>query len=152
MKSMGWILSVLVAVGVLAPAPSAVAQSSKNHGGDIISEIAPLKRYRPDIQPRTFSYAKGELIFTPTEEETLKSVALRLRGTKDRVQLVSHAGDAEISRHEAVKMAYKRAMIIRNFLVRHGVDAKQVDVEALGAPKDGGPTDQVVMTALPAKF
>lgn len=114
-------------------------------------EIAPLKRIIPPVRHERILYAPGDFSISVGTAERLSQIAMRLRGTRDRISIVAHsrsrsgpgAGDAQISTHEAVKLSFKRAMLVRLYLIEEGVSPDQIDLEALPQADDGGPPDRV---------
>lgn len=110
-------------------------------------EIAPLKRITPPVRHELIVYAPGDFSIGVGTAERLAQMAMRLRGTRDRISIVAHsgggAGDAQISTHEAVKLSFKRAMLVRLYLIEEGVSPDQIDLEALPQARDGGPPDRV---------
>lgn len=110
-------------------------------------EIAPLKRITPPVRHELIIYAPGDFSIGVGTAERLAQMAMRLRGTRDRISIVAHsgggAGDAQISTHEAVKLSFKRAMLVRLYLIEEGVSPDQIDLAALPQASDGGPPDRV---------
>ncbi len=110
-------------------------------------EIAPLKRVIPPVRHERILYAPGDFSISVGTAERLSQIAMRLRGTRDRISIVAHSGalsgDAQISTHEAVKLSFKRAMLVRLYLIEEGVSPDQIDLEALPQADDGGPPDRV---------
>lgn len=110
-------------------------------------EIAPLKRITPPVRHELIVYAPGDFSISVGTAERLRQMAMRLRGTRDRISIVAHsgsgAGNAQISTHEAVKLSFKRAMLVRLYLIEEGVSPDQIDLEALPQANDDGPPDRV---------
>ncbi len=114
-------------------------------------EIAPLKRITPPVRHELIVYAPGDFSIGVGTAERLAQMAMRLRGTRDRISIVAHsgggagsgAGNAQISTHEAVKLSFKRAMLVRLYLIEEGVSPDQIDLAALPQARDGGPPDRV---------
>jgi len=106
-------------------------------------EIAPLDRFTPEIKPLRIEYEPGEYALSTDSAKELAKLAIRLRGTDDQIEIVAHSGDAQLSTHEAVKLSFKRAMLIRTFLLDEGVMPEQIHLQAQAQPDDGGPTDRV---------
>lgn len=110
-------------------------------------EIAPLKRITPPVRYELIVYAPGDFSISVGTAERLAQMAMRLRGTRDRISIVAHsssgAGNAQISTHEAVKLSFKRAMLVRLYLIEEGVSPDQIDLEALPQANDDGPPDRV---------
>lgn len=110
-------------------------------------EIAPLKRITPPVRHELILYAPGDFSISVATAERLDQMAMRLRGTRDRISIIAHsgslAGNAQISTHEAVKLSFKRAMLVRLYLIEEGVSPDQIDLQALPRANDGGPEDRV---------
>lgn len=110
-------------------------------------EIAPLKRITPPVRHELIIYAPGDFSISVGTAGRLAQMAMRLRGTRDRISIIAHsggaAGDAQISTHEAVKLSFKRAMLVRLYLIEEGVSPDQIDLEALPRATDDGPPDRV---------
>ncbi|MCH8862493.1 MAG: OmpA family protein [Proteobacteria bacterium] len=110
-------------------------------------EIAPLKRITPPVRHELIIYAPGDFSISVGTAGRLAQMAMRLRGTRDRISIIAHSGtgpgDAQISTHEAVKLSFKRAMLVRLYLIEEGVSPDQIDLEALPRATDDGPPDRV---------
>lgn len=107
------------------------------------TEIAPLNRFTPEIRPFRIEYDADAFALSTDSAEELASLAIRLRGTNDQIEIIAHSGDAQLSTHEAVKLSFKRAMLIRTFLLEEGVTPEQIHLRALAQAEDGGPADRV---------
>ncbi len=108
-------------------------------------EVAPLEIIRPPISPLRFVYPQNYIAFTVQEGEALSKLALRLIGTEDRILITAYAGgdNAASSNNDAVKLSFRRALIVRGFLIEEGVLPEQIDLKALGVAGDGGPEERV---------
>ncbi len=130
--------------GAAAPEGSAAAATPARIASP---EIAPLKRITPPVRYELIVYAPGDFSISVGTAERLAQMAMRLRGTRDRISIVAHsssgAGNAQISTHEAVKLSFKRAMLVRLYLIEEGVSPDQIDLEALPQASDDGPPDRV---------
>ena len=148
------------AAGNLAPLPSGSVTATTLPGAaaaaQIVSpEIAPLKRIIPPVRHELIIYTPGDFSIDVATAERLDQMAMRLRGTRDRISIVAHsssgpgpgADGAQISTHEAVKLSFKRAMLVRLYLIDEGVSPDQIDLEALPQADDGGPRDRVEISA-----
>lgn len=133
---------------IVPAAPLATAVGGASTPAEIFSpEIAPLKRIIPPVRYELIVYTPGDFSISVATAGRLDQMAMRLRGTRDRISIVAHSaggpGDAQISTHEAVKLSFKRAMLVRLYLIEEGVSPDQIDLEALPQANDDGPTDRV---------
>jgi|GEM_PF-3191801 len=110
-------------------------------------EIAPLDRFQPAIQPFTIVYAPDQIEFDDTVRAKLRMLARRLDGNQDGIKIIVHSGAAQIPTNEAVTLSLRRALEIRNYLVKLGVTPAQIDAEALAQAEDSGPKDRAVISA-----
>jgi len=76
-------------------------------------------------------------------EDLLAQVAASLRGTDIRVQLRAFGGGIAERSHTARRLALRRALSVRNYLMEQGVDQERITVRAMGGATDGGPSDRV---------
>ena len=104
-------------------------------------EIAPLQRFVPPFRPRRFTYEGDEFALTVARAAELDKIALRLRTSGEVLEILAYAaettgadtGAAKLSTHDAVKLAFKRGMIVRLYLLDEGVRADQITLRALPA-------------------
>ncbi len=73
----------------------------------------------------------------------LNNVAAGLRNTSGRIQLLAYGGSTAERSHTARRLALRRALAVRNYLMQHGVEQEQISVRALGGATDGGPPNRV---------
>ena len=130
------------------PAPSPQEETAAEESSGTY-EVAPLEIFHPPIQPLSFIYPRPYLAFTTEEGEVLKKLALRLMGTGDRILITSYAGDGGEPGNDAVRRSFRRALIVRGFLIEEGVSPDQINLEALGAAADDGPAERVEITPIP---
>jgi outer membrane protein OmpA-like peptidoglycan-associated protein len=76
-------------------------------------------------------------------EDALDRLAASLRGNDERVQLRAFGGDIADRTHTARRLALRRALAVRNYLMDHGIDQERITVRAMGGALDGGPSDRV---------
>ena len=67
----------------------------------------------------------------------------RRRPDQRRIQLLAYGGEKGDKGSDARRLSLKRALAIRQVLIEDGVDARRIDVRAMGGADDGGPTDRV---------
>lgn len=106
-------------------------------------EVAPLDRFTPDIKPIRITYSPKEFGLRVEIAEELSKLAMRLRGTSDEITIIAHSGDAQLSTHDAVRLSFQRAILIRTLLLEEGVTADQIHLRALPQAEDDGPQDRV---------
>ena len=76
-------------------------------------------------------------------EDMLDQVAASLRGNAVRIQLRAFGGGVAERTHTARRLALRRALSVRNYLMDQGIDQERITVRAMGGSSDSGPTDRV---------
>jgi outer membrane protein OmpA-like peptidoglycan-associated protein len=68
-------------------------------------------------------------------------------GEAPRLELIAHAGAGEAD--HALRVSLSRALVVRSYLVEHGIHSSRLDARALGnRSDDGGPGDRVDIVML----
>ncbi len=80
---------------------------------------------------------------TGDSEEALDRLAVSLRGNDERIQLRAFGGDVADRTHVARRLALRRALSVRNYLMDRGISQDRITVRAMGGALDGGPSDRV---------
>ena len=62
---------------------------------------------------------------------------------RQRVQLMAYAEGSEDTASQARRLSLSRALVVRTYLIDHGIRSTRMDVRALGATADQGPLDRV---------
>jgi len=78
-----------------------------------------------------------------SSEDALDRLAASLSRNNERIQLRAFGGDSMERTHAARRLALRRALAVRNYLMEHGIDQERITVRAMGGAADGGPTDRV---------
>lgn len=76
-------------------------------------------------------------------EDMLDRVAATLRSNTDRIQLRAFGGNIADRSHGSRRLALRRALSVRNYLMAQGISQERITVRALGGATDGGPSDRV---------
>jgi len=76
-------------------------------------------------------------------EDALDRLAAALSRNDARIQLRAFGGDSVERTHAARRLALRRALAVRNYLMEHGIDQERINVRAMGGAADGGPSDRV---------
>ena len=128
-KSLALCIFLVLAMGV----------SSLAHAQDypLIPEITPVDRFTPDIEAFQILYAPHMIVLTSEASQRLDRLAVRLKGTRDKISIIAYSGDAQLLTHEAVKLSFKRALLIRILLLDQGVEPEQIELRALSHATDG---------------
>jgi len=112
--------------------------SSYGDTGAVTGAVVPLADFRSVILfDRLGSGLSGDA------EEMLDRLAASLRGGDDRIQLRAFGGSAVDRTHAARRLALRRALSVRNYLMDQGIDQQRITVRAMGGATDGGPSDRV---------
>lgn len=109
-------------------------------------------------------YARGSLIISPSAEETLHSWTESFLTPQSRVEILSYSGTVThgleasssnpgndlmtYSLHEAIRTAFKRAIVVRDILIKQGIASDNITVRALGPAGDGGAPERIDVIAL----
>ena len=73
----------------------------------------------------------------------LQKLAATISANNQRIQLKAFASGASKRASAARRESLSRALAVRSYLIENGVRSTGIDVRALGAPNDGGPSDRV---------
>jgi outer membrane protein OmpA-like peptidoglycan-associated protein len=76
-------------------------------------------------------------------QQQLQQMAAALAANNQRIQLKAFAGGTSNRPSAARRTSLSRALAIRSYLIENGVRSTRIDVRALGAPSDNGPSDRV---------
>lgn len=76
-------------------------------------------------------------------EDVLDQLAASLQGSDQRIQLRAFGGNIADRTHAARRLALRRALSVRNYLMSRGIDQERITVRAMGGATDGGPSDRV---------
>jgi outer membrane protein OmpA-like peptidoglycan-associated protein len=77
----------------------------------------------------------------------LDRLAREFSNAQQRILLRAFAGTAGDESHEAHRVALKRGLAVRRYLISRGVSSKLIDVTAVGGATDGGPLNRVDVMA-----
>ncbi|MFZ1992254.1 MAG: hypothetical protein WAW96_21070 [Alphaproteobacteria bacterium] len=77
----------------------------------------------------------------------LDRLAHQIGVQQQRILLRAFGGMRGDDSHEAHRMALKRGLAIRRYLIARGVSSSLIDVTAVGGANDGGPLDRVDVVA-----
>ncbi len=110
-------------------------------------EVAPLLKFRPAFKPLLITYRPGESLLKEDAALALRNLALRLAATLEKISIVAHSGDAQISTEEAVRISFQRAMLVRNYLMSQGIAVERIELEALPQAGSGHP-DRVEISVI----
>ncbi len=90
-------------------------------------------------------FAKADTSLTPDGRALLDRIAATLAANdKLRLELVAHASGDPDDPVMARRVALQRAIVLRTYLIEHGVQSVRMDVRALGDKDAGdGPLDRV---------
>ncbi|MSP82998.1 MAG: hypothetical protein EXQ94_08710 [Alphaproteobacteria bacterium] len=98
----------------------------------------------------TLGFAAKESALRPDAIRALDAVVAAMSADVGaRIQLVAFAGGTGSSASAARRLSLSRALAVRAYLIERGVRSTRMDVRALGAKPDGGPTERVDVVALP---
>ncbi|MCX8230493.1 MAG: OmpA family protein [Alphaproteobacteria bacterium] len=76
-------------------------------------------------------------------QQQLQQMAAALAANNQRIQLKAFASGTSDRPSAARRESLSRALAVRSYLIENGVRSTRIDVRALGAPNDGGPSDRV---------
>lgn len=112
-------------------------------------------------------YARGNLVISPSAKETLDDWAANFLKADSKVEILSYSGTTApawvkdksaaegqsndimtYSLHEAIRTAFKRALVVRDILVARGVPEGNITVRAIGPTGDQGPAERIDVIAL----
>lgn len=124
-----------------------------------IGEEAPARGERLQIL-----YARGSLVISPSAQETLVDWSASFLAPGSKVEILSYSGTVTpglrasssnpgndlmtYSLHEAIRTAFKRAIVVRDILVEQGINPDDITLRALGPASDGGAPERIDVVAL----
>jgi len=76
-------------------------------------------------------------------QQQLQQMAAAFAANNERIQLKAFASAKSDRPSTARRVSLSRALAVRSYLIENGVRSTRIDVRALGAPSDGGPSDRV---------
>jgi len=80
--------------------------------------------------------------------EQLEKLASALNGNSRRLELRSYAGSPDRAASDNRRLALKRALSVRSYLMERRIDAMRVDLHAIGSAPDDGPPERVDVVLL----
>ncbi len=118
-----------------------VASKSRNK----VKKIRSASSFNSDNREKLAIIFRDEKVqLTNTEQEKLDTVAIKLLNEPDqRVQLVAYATTASENAGAARRLSLRRALEIRNILIKKGVSATTMSVRALGDRVKSDPHNRV---------
>lgn len=134
-------------------------------------EARNLEAARPEVgagDALQILYARGNLVISPSAKETLDDWAASFLKPDSKVEILSYSGTSApawakgrntaagapqddimtYSLHDAIRTAFKRALVVRDILIAHGVAETNITVRALGPASDRGPAERIDVVAL----
>jgi len=117
----------------VAPAPAANRQTAALPPASLPAEGQALRLLFEGSTTQLDSAAKQQL----------QQMAAALAANNQRIQLKAFASGTSDRPSAARRESLSRALAVRAHLIESGVRSTRIDVRALGAPSDGGPSDRV---------
>ncbi len=98
---------------------------------------------------RAIAFGAGQASLASAGEATLKAAAQALTANAAlRVELKAYATGDKDNESRARRLSLSRALAVRSFLIKEGVQATRIDVRALGSQVPSGPADRVDVTLI----
>jgi outer membrane protein OmpA-like peptidoglycan-associated protein len=98
---------------------------------------------------RMIAFPAGATTVPSGAESTLKAAALALKGNQGlRVQLKAYAASGKDGESRARRLSLTRALGVRSFLIKQGVEPTRIDVRALGSKVPSGSADRVDLSVV----
>lgn len=103
-------------------------------------------------------YGRGDLIISPSAKDVLVEWIKSFVKPASRVEILSYSGARNpawdvpgndpgdlktLTLHEAIRTAFKRALVVRDILTENGIADDGIVVRALGPVNDGGPPERI---------
>lgn len=103
-------------------------------------------------------YGRGDLIISPSAKDILVEWTKSFLNPTSRVEILSYSGARNpawdvpgndpgdlktLTLHEAIRTAFKRALVVRDILTENGITDDGIVVRALGPVSDGGPPERI---------
>lgn len=146
---MGRAVAIAFLAVAAAATPAGAQQGAVPHPSE---QIAPLESFLLPIEPMSFAYEDPERWrLTRAEAIRLERLAVRLRGTSDRVAITAYAAPlSEAESRAALTLALTRGLAIRQYLTEEGVSLEQIDVTALPERAEDGSAHKAEIAPAPA--
>lgn len=98
---------------------------------------------------RMIAFGAGITAVPAGAESTLKAAAKALKGNQGlRVQLKAYAASGKDGKSRARRLSLTRALGVRSFLIKQGVQPTRIDVRALGSKVPSGSPDRVDLSVV----
>jgi outer membrane protein OmpA-like peptidoglycan-associated protein len=98
---------------------------------------------------RMIAFGAGITAVPAGAESTLKAAAKALKGNQGlRVQLKAYAASGKDGESRARRLSLTRALGVRSFLIKQGVQPTRIDVRALGSKVPSGSPDRVDLSVV----
>ena len=93
---------------------------------------------------RAIAYAAGKADLPDDGQATLQAAVASLKADPAlRIQLKAYAGGGKESESRARRLSLSRALGVRSFLIKQGIEPTRIDVRALGSNVPDGSADRV---------
>jgi outer membrane protein OmpA-like peptidoglycan-associated protein len=136
--------SALPEAGQQATAMLPRALSSGSGAPGAASQPAALPPVTQSDGELSVPFAEGSADVADSYKPALQQLAFQLVADPAmRIRLVAYAGDGDGGEGRARRLSLSRALAIRSYLMRQGVQSTRMDVRALGASATSGPVDRV---------
>ncbi|MFT5539068.1 MAG: outer membrane protein OmpA-like peptidoglycan-associated protein [Alphaproteobacteria bacterium] len=98
---------------------------------------------------RMIAFGAGITAVPAAAEATLNAAAKALKGNQElRVQLKAYAASSKDGESRARRVSLTRALGVRSFLIKQGVQPTRIDVRALGSKVPSGSPDRVDLSVV----
>lgn len=129
------------------PQPPAASQTSRVP--EQTAALPPTDTAWTPGQTRVIDFPAGNARLPDNGQETLKAAAKAVAADEQlRVELKAYAAGDANSESQARRLSLSRALSVRSFLIREGVQSTRIDVRALGNRVSGGEPDRVDVTVV----
>jgi outer membrane protein OmpA-like peptidoglycan-associated protein len=115
-----------------------------------LAAAAPAPMLGTDKSKLSLPFTPGTGTLTPEQTQTLAQQILPLlqQNAGARLQIQAFATPVDKSQSSDRRVSLSRALAIRDSLMVQGIEARRIDVRALGAGPDGKPTDRVDLVVI----
>lgn len=138
-------------LSLLAAAPDAAVTAN----AEVLNENIFLQaREVTEINPLRIQFLKGDVQLTDNKREMIRQWAKKVAKFNIQVYIHSYATaptgirnlTPETARHEAIRIAFNRGLMAKNFLEQNGISQNRLILKSIG-PQQGHENDSITITS-----
>ncbi|NWH07258.1 MAG: OmpA family protein [Alphaproteobacteria bacterium] len=127
------------AAGLWQPTPAMEPAAPPDQDFAAMSAVSLAQIGEDTLPALTLAFSSAGESLDAAMRGTLDRLAAELNLTGERIQLLGYATPSAESLTTAKRLALRRAVAVRKYLVEQGIAQTRIDVRAIGAAKTGAP-------------